>query len=136
MLLPGRSVEISILFAGENFIEELNVTYLSREGSTDVIAFPQVEEAAMGNYLEQSEREVFLPLGDIVICLPVAQAQAAKAGSTLADEVELLAIHGFLHLLGYEDETVEGMEEMQNTQNHILGRETMGSKAGGQSKCQ
>lgn len=136
MLLPGRDVEISVLFAEENFMQELNTTYFGRQGPTDVIAFPQVEGAIRGNLPEQTDEGVSLPLGDIVICLPVARAQASESGGALAKEVELLAVHGLLHLLGYEDETPEGMEEMQNMQNRILGREAMGSKPEGRSRCQ
>lgn len=52
-------------------------------------------------------------LGDIVISLPTAARQAARAGWPLDSEVTLLAVHGLLHLLGHDDETDEGAREMQ-----------------------
>ena len=59
-------------------------------------------------------------LGDIVISLETANAQATSAGWSMEDEVDLLAIHGVLHLLGYDDETVEGAAEMREISAGIL----------------
>ncbi len=90
--------EISLLFCDDENIRQLNAAYRGQDRPTDVLSFAQEE----------------LPvLGDIVISLPTAQRQADAAGWGLDCEVTLLAVHGLLHLLGYDDETAAGAAEMQ-----------------------
>lgn len=59
-------------------------------------------------------------LGDIVISLPTARRQAQAAGWPPESELVLLAVHGLLHLLGHDDETVAGAQEMQRRTQEIL----------------
>ena len=61
-------------------------------------------------------------LGDVIISVDTAIRQAATHNLNLEDELALLAVHGVLHLLGYEDETVEGSAEMRVRERDILGR--------------
>ena len=60
-------------------------------------------------------------LGDVVISVDTAERQAAQHHVTLEQELALLAVHGILHLLGLEDETVEGAAEMRIRERLILG---------------
>jgi len=69
-------------------------------------------------------------LGDVVISLETADAQARAAGWTLDDEVDLLAIHSVLHLLGYDDETVEGAAEMREITSTVLREISIALPAG------
>jgi len=102
--IRDRAVEVSILLVDDTTIEDLNTRYRGKHKPTDVLSFPQ-------------EQEIPIPgmprlLGDIVISLDTAVKQAARAGHSIDDEVAQLAIHGLLHLLGYDDVTPEGYAEM------------------------
>lgn len=67
-----------------------------------------------------SEEEETVPLGDIVISYPKAKEQAEEYGHSLERELGFLAVHGFLHLLGYDHETAEEEKEMFQRQEEIL----------------
>jgi len=84
---------------GERAIQTLNRKFLKKNKPTDVLSFPLGEKAPDGKYY----------LGDIVISVPVAFRQAREKGHSLDREMRLLAIHGFLHLLGYDH--FAGIEE-------------------------
>jgi probable rRNA maturation factor len=89
---PGLSV--SVLLTGDEEIGELNRRYAGEDHATDVLSFaagPLPGEPGEGG-----------ELGDIVLSLDHLQAQAAAAGHSLGRETAVLAIHGFLHLLGYD----------------------------------
>ncbi|MDQ2686826.1 MAG: rRNA maturation RNase YbeY [Armatimonadota bacterium] len=105
--LEGESekedIEISLALCDDAFIQALNAQYRGLDKPTDVLSFAQ------GDGEEPGPRV----LGDIVISLPTAEWQAARAGWPVESEVTLLAIHGLLHLLGYDDETDKGAREMQ-----------------------
>ncbi len=88
--------ELSVLFIGDRSMRSLNRLYRGRDEATDVLSF--------------SFRDGKFPriqpnfLGDIVIAVPVAARQAVEDGRTLCREIDLLLIHGLLHLLGYDHE--------------------------------
>lgn len=81
------------------FIQDLNARWRGLDKPTDVLSFAQEDDPHL--------------LGDIVISLPTATRQADRAGWPLDHEVVLLAVHGLLHLLGFDDETLPGAREMQ-----------------------
>jgi probable rRNA maturation factor len=84
---------------------------------TDVLSFPLWEPDEEWVIDEEEER---VALGDIVISLPKAKEQAEAYGHSLNREVGFLAVHGFLHLLGYDHETKEEEKEMFAKQEEIL----------------
>src|SRR6187431_1830482 len=90
--------ELCIKAVDEDTIAELNAQWMDKEGPTDVLAFP-MDELRPGLVNEEPEEGV---LGDLVLCESVAARQAAEAGHPVLDEVELLTVHGILHLLGYD----------------------------------
>jgi len=90
--------EISLVLCDDAFIQALNAQHRGKDRPTDVLSFAQDDPAV---------------LGDIVISLPTAARQAAAAGWAFESEIALLAVHGLLHLLGYDDETEAGAWEMQ-----------------------
>ena len=92
--------EVSVLIVGDSRIQKLNRTYREIDSPTDVLAFP-MGEGEFGDLHPHI-------LGDVVISADRAQEQADRAGHSLTDELRLLAVHGTLHLLGYEDETARG----------------------------
>lgn len=83
------AAEVSVALVGDGEITELNVDYLSHEGPTDVIAFALHEQGDP-------------PLGDVYVGVEQALRQAAEYGATPTEEVLRLAVHGTLHVLGYD----------------------------------
>ena len=88
-------LELTITCVERERITELNEAYLGGSGATDVLAFPidAPDEVVPG-----------VPgiLGDVVVCPHVAAAQAGEHGRTPAGELDLLLVHGVLHLLGHD----------------------------------
>jgi probable rRNA maturation factor len=91
--------EVTLAFVGERAIRTLNRKFMKKDRPTDVLSFPIGEKGPDGKFY----------LGDIVVAVPVAFRQARAKGHSLDRELRLLAIHGFLHLLGYDH--FAGIEE-------------------------
>jgi probable rRNA maturation factor len=94
----------------------LNERWMDESGPTDVLAFPMDELRPGG---EDDEPEPGL-LGDVVLCPAVAARQAASAGHSTDDELQLLLTHGILHLLGYDHAEPEEEREMFGLQRRLL----------------
>jgi len=105
---PG---ELTIAVTDDRALRSLNRDYLSRDVPTDVLAFPssEVNPETGAHYL-----------GDIAISCPRAQAQARQGGHPLSAEVQLLAVHGVLHLLGHDHARPEEKARMWAAQAEIL----------------
>jgi probable rRNA maturation factor len=108
--------ELCIKLVDEDTIAELNQRWMEKSGPTDVLAFP-MDELRPGLVNEDPEEGV---LGDLVLCGAVAERQAAEAGHSTRDEVELLTVHGILHLLGYDHAEPEEHKEMFDLQATLL----------------
>ncbi len=89
-------IQVTIVLVGERAMRSLNGRWRGKDRPTDVLSFSQRE--GEGGELHPDV------LGDIVICVPVARHQAKEAGHCLAAELDRLAVHGLLHLAGYEHE--------------------------------
>lgn len=96
--------EISVLLTHDDALRELNRDYRGRDEATDVLTFPGAGFGA---------------LGDIAISVDRAQAQAEARGATRDEELQFLAIHGALHLLGMDDETDTERAEMVTEMNRV-----------------
>ena len=94
--LGETQCELSLLLTDDAEICQLNKTYRDRDHATDVLSFPQDEDAVneSGDTL----------LGDVVISVETAARQAEEHHLSFNEELILLAIHGILHLLGYDHE--------------------------------
>lgn len=112
-------VEVAVTIVDNEKIHRLNREYRGIDRPTDVLSFPLWEPDEEW-VIDEEEEEVML--GDIVISLPKAKEQAAEYGHTLARELGFLAVHGFLHLLGYDHETEQEEKEMFSRQEEILSR--------------
>ena len=127
--------ELCIKVVDEATIAELNEQWMEKEGPTDVLAWP-MDELRPGMVNEEPEEGV---LGDLVVCPEVAARQAEEAraagreGWTTDDEVDLLTVHGILHLLGYDHGDPEEHAEMFGLQDRLLGewRRRRGGAHGG-----
>jgi probable rRNA maturation factor len=111
--------ELSILLVDVDYMTELNHRWMGGEGPTDVLAFPMDEGSVDHGPGEVSSGEPAL-LGDIVLCPEVAAKQAATAGHSAGDELNLLTVHGALHLLGYDHAEPEEEREMFALQARLL----------------
>ena len=109
--------ELCIKIVDEATIAQLNEQWMDKEGPTDVLAFP-MDELRPGLVTEEPEEGV---LGDLVLCPAVAERQTKEAGHPTRDEVELLTVHGILHLLGYDHAEPEEHREMFGLQDRLLG---------------
>ncbi|MDX6301795.1 MAG: putative rRNA maturation factor [Nocardioidaceae bacterium] len=108
--------ELCLKLVDESTIAELNEKWMEKTGPTDVLAFP-MDELRPGLVNEEPEEGV---LGDLVLCVAVAERQAAEAGHRTQDEVELLTVHGILHLLGYDHAEPDEHKEMFDLQARLL----------------
>lgn len=115
--LEGLSgnLEISVLFVDEAAMQNLNRKYREIDEPTDVLSFPQDEQ-------DDFFPSVDLPrsLGDIVISPKQAFMQAEKLQHSLKREVAYLAVHGMLHLLGYDHDTSQKQARMRRREEAVL----------------
>lgn len=102
-----RTAEISVILVSDEELLGMNREFLNHDYYTDVITFP----------LEEKPLE-----GEIYISVDRAREQAAEHGVGVYHEVRRLAIHGTLHLLGYDDATPEERETMRTQENRFLER--------------
>ncbi len=113
--------EVSIVLTTDEHIHELNRDYRGKDKPTDVLSFQQLDESEPPRLLGGSpDMEEPVVLGDVVVSVETASRQAAERDRTLDDEIALLVAHGMLHLLGYDDETDEGADEMRERERAVL----------------
>ena len=113
-----NEVELTLVVSGDDAIQELNRRYLEIDAPTDVLSFPAGEV--------NPESGAFY-LGDIAISYQRAQAQAALAGHAIEAELQLLVVHGVLHLLGYDHAEAGEKAAMWEVQDQVLA--ALGSSA-------
>jgi probable rRNA maturation factor len=113
--------EVSILLTDDKEIQTLNKIYRNIDAPTDVLAFSLLE--GQESFLKPDIANEYL-LGDIVISVETAQRQAISLGHSLQNEIIILAIHGFLHLIGYdhnfEPSAIKMRSLEENIYNYIL----------------
>jgi len=107
-------VELSLAIVSLAEIEDLNRKYRGKDGPTDVLSFPCDDPCPVAEAGEP------VALGDVIIAPEVAEAQAAEFGHTVEEELNLLLVHGVLHLLGYEHDTEAHAAVMEEREREIL----------------
>ncbi len=106
-----RDCSVSVVLAGDGTVARLNASFRGVARATDVLSFSAgIQDPETG----------LLHLGDIVISLPRAAAQAAARHAPLEHEILLLAVHGTLHLLGHDHARAAGKKRMWRAQSQIL----------------
>lgn len=111
--------ELSVLLVDQAYMTDLNHRWMGGDGPTDVLAFPMEEGSVDHRGPGEDDGEPTL-LGDVVLCPDVAAHQAVTAGHQAAEELELLTVHGVLHLLGYDHAEPEEEREMFALQSRLL----------------
>jgi probable rRNA maturation factor len=109
--------ELSVILTDDARLHELNLNYLGVDAPTDVLSFPASETDP-----ETGARYI----GDILISIPRAQTQADAAGHSLEAEVQLLVVHGVLHLIGHDHAEAKEKARMWKAQAEILERLGLG----------
>lgn len=109
----SEGAALTILLTDDDYIQELNRQFRGEERPTDVLSFPAGEPMPGTEHLLEY-------LGDIAIAVPVAERQASEKGHALMAELQLLTVHGVLHLVGYDHLQTDEKEKMWDVQRAIL----------------
>ena len=120
--------DVTICFVSDTEIARMNQAFRRKKGPTDVLSFPAIPRRApvslprrrrLGS-ARRSKSDAFL--GDIAISPATARRNAKKLGRTLPSELQILILHGVLHLLGYDHETDRGqMDRVEERLRRRLG---------------
>lgn len=116
----AQDAELSVTFVTNERIQEVNREFRDKDQPTDVISFA-LEEMGEGE-IEIVGLEQPPMLGDIIISIPRAKEQSIEYGHSFIRELGFLAVHGFLHLLGYDHMNDEDEKVMFTKQKEILDR--------------
>ncbi|WHH59577.1 rRNA maturation RNase YbeY [Petroclostridium sp. X23] len=121
-----KDVEVSVTLVDNEQIKEINKEFRQKDTVTDVLSFPMlnfdenhnvIAEYNIGDYNHDDE---LLLLGDIVISLETAVAQAEEYGHSFAREVGFLTVHSMFHLLGYDHEEENEAQVMRTKEEQVL----------------
>jgi probable rRNA maturation factor len=115
-MLGSSLAELSIALVGDRQMSDLHFHFMSIAGPTDVLTFP-LEMDARGQMV----------CGEIIICVPEGRRRARQQGVPLAHELLLYAVHGMLHLSGYDDKTAREFKIMHRTEDDLLTRLGVGA---------
>ena len=107
----GLQLDLGIVFADDILVRKLNRQYRGVDDTTDVLSFQAGE-------VDPDTSDLYL--GDVIISLPRAEYQANAGRHPLAAELQLLVVHGVLHLLGYDHAIAAEKKKMQAIQDKIL----------------
>jgi len=115
----NHASELSLIFVSSNVIAELNQQHMGHQGPTDVLAFPIDEHATQ----PQDPSDTPLLLGDVVVCPSVAAGNCSSNKNsypehqgTVTDEIDLLVVHGILHVLGMDHADEHEQQQMQESE--------------------
>lgn len=108
--------EIIIVVSDDNTLRDLNRRFRGIDAPTDVLSFANDNRGPYAGFTDSFSQY----LGDIVISIDRAREQAAEVQADLSDEMQLLVVHGTLHLLGYDHEKEEDKLKMWAAQQKIL----------------
>ena len=113
MLVDGvtDSPSLALIITDDEEMTKLNQTYRGINKTTDVLSFS-------GDFTDPDLGSRYL--GDVIISFPEAEKQALRRGHAVEAELQLLAAHGVLHLLGYDHDTQSTKEAMWHVQTRIL----------------
>ena len=120
--------EVAIALVTDAHSQKLNSQYRQKKSATDVLSFPAAESPpASGSRIPDNRpRQTFL--GDIVIATGTARKQAKDAGHSYQAELRVLALHGLLHLLGYDHDNRNDAGRMRRIESRL--RRQGGLRAG------
>ena len=118
-----KNAIITVSFADEERIRQLNKEYRNVDKATDVLSFPMLDivyPQKLKDFIREISPDGSLYIGDVVICPQVAKRQAKEYRHSKKREIAFLALHGLLHVLGYDHILQEDEVVMQKTSREIL----------------
>jgi probable rRNA maturation factor len=110
-ILRPSLAELSVALVGDRRMAQLHQQFMGIPGPTDVLTFPL-----------ESGRDGRVTSGEVVVCVPEARRQAGPRGVRVEQELLLYALHGMLHLCGYDDRTDAAFKAMHRTEDRILAQ--------------
>lgn len=116
-LIAHAPAEISIALVNDKTMSHLHERDLGIPGPTDVLTYE----------LDHDDKTGRCTAGEVIVCVPEAKRQAAERGGSVANEVLLYALHGVLHLAGFDDRTDRRYREMHRMEDHILTKIGIGA---------
>jgi probable rRNA maturation factor len=105
--------DLTLVIGDDALLRKLNLQYRRLDAPTDVLSFPSGE-------IDPDTLLVYL--GDVIISLPRAEQQAFTQGHAVGDELQLLVVHGTLHLLGYDHAEAIDKKKMQEAQDKVMSQ--------------
>jgi len=115
-LIRPPLIELSVALVGDAAMSRLHEQFMGIAGPTDVLTFP-IDEDERGRIVS----------GEVVVCVPEARRRARLEGTELRQEVLLYALHGLLHLCGYDDQSPAEFARMHRAEDRILARIGVGA---------
>jgi probable rRNA maturation factor len=116
-----QPAEVGLTLCDDEAIRKLNLQYRQLDEATDVLSFPLLSEADLaGKGKFVTAPDGILHLGDVVVSLPRARAQAEEFGHSLDRELGYLVVHGVLHLLGFDHEHEADQKRMRQLEEDVL----------------
>lgn len=112
--------EVGLVLADDQTIRDLNRKFRGVDRPTDVLSFAMLEKGEGEPDIYDQDDQENLILGDIVISIERARSQAKEFGHSLAREIIYLAVHGTLHLLGYDHQAEEEGSEMRRLEEQVM----------------
>lgn len=112
---------VAVVVTDNDYVQRLNRDYRGVDAPTDVLSFAAQEGEELDvAFAPEAAEEMDRYLGDLILAWPYAAAQAARYGYPMQTELQLLVVHGCLHLLGYDHDSDEAQAEMGAAQHAIL----------------
>jgi len=122
-LIKPELTDLSIALVGDEQMSALHNQYMGIDSPTDVLTF-EIDHGARGN----------VTAGEVVVCVPEARRQATLRGTRANDEILLYALHGLLHLCGYDDKSAPGFKRMHAMEDRILTKIGVGPVFAGDNR--
>jgi probable rRNA maturation factor len=110
-ILKPALADLSVALVGDRVMGDLHARFMGIPGPTDVLTFPL-----------ETDRRGRVTAGEVVVCLTEARRRAREHRTRLEHELLLYALHGMLHLCGYDDRTQPAYATMHRTEDEILNR--------------
>jgi len=120
--------EVCIVLTGNIAIRRLNREFRNMDKPTDVLSFPMFEKSEIKRILKKGSEEEIIAFGDIVLSLERAVLQAEEYGHSFEREAGYLAVHGFLHLIGYDHIKKGEKDLMREREEKIMSLVSLGRK--------
>ena len=116
---PGKNSHLTITITGDEILQELNNAHRGLDYPTDVLSYPQSEDIDL--FFPQYEFDDDIYLGDIVISYPAAVRNTISSSTDIVQEIKHLVVHGALHLLGHDHDSLSSEKNMTEQEVLLLG---------------